>query len=133
MRTRERTEANAFGVTESDERSALERSFSALAGRWVEMIGRQTRMMLLTSSNNLLSPTIPLFLGAPKYLSGNMTLGDLMQVTAAFIQVHAALNWLADNALSLANWSASARRVAALDIAYQDLEDAPQAPLGKPP
>ncbi|QEL23536.1 hypothetical protein FQV39_13805 [Bosea sp. F3-2] len=133
MRTRERTEANAFGVTESDERSALERSFSALAGRWVEMIGRQTRMMLLTSSNNLLSPTIPLFLGAPKYLSGDMTLGDLMQVTAAFMQVHAALNWLADNALSLANWSASARRVAALDIAYQDLEDAPQAATGKPP
>jgi putative ATP-binding cassette transporter len=30
-----------------------------------------------------------------------------------------ALNWLADNALSLANWSASARRVAALDLAYK--------------
>jgi integrase len=34
---------------------------------------------------------------------------------------NAALNWLADNALSLANWSASARRVAALDLAYLEL------------
>jgi len=51
-----------------------------------------------------------------------MTLGDLMQAAAAFWQVHAALNWLADNALSLANWSASARRVAALDLAYQELD-----------
>lgn len=132
MRTREKTEANALGAAESEERRALELSFSALVGRWLDVIGRQTRMMLLTSSNNLLSPTIPLFLGAPKYLSGDMTLGDLMQVAAAFIQVHAALNWLADNALSLANWSASARRVAALDIAYQELEGGPQAPAGKP-
>lgn len=132
MRTREKTDVNALGAAESEERRALELSFSALVGRWLDVIGRQTRMMLLTSSNNLLSPTIPLFLGAPKYLSGDMTLGDLMQVAAAFIQVHAALNWLADNALSLANWSASARRVAALDIAYQELEDAPQATADKP-
>lgn len=51
-----------------------------------------------------------------------MTLGDLMHVAAAFLQVYAALNWLAENAMSRANWSASARRVAALDLAYQDLE-----------
>jgi putative ATP-binding cassette transporter len=49
-----------------------------------------------------------------------MSLGDMMQSVAAFAQVHAALNWLADNALSLANWSASARRVAALDLAYKN-------------
>jgi putative ATP-binding cassette transporter len=40
-----------------------------------------------------------------------------MQAAAAFLQVQLSLNWLADNALSLANWSASARRVAALDLA----------------
>jgi ABC-type uncharacterized transport system fused permease/ATPase subunit len=49
-----------------------------------------------------------------------MTLGDLMQAATAFMQVHTALNWLADNALSLANWSASARRVAALDMLYHE-------------
>jgi putative ATP-binding cassette transporter len=42
-----------------------------------------------------------------------------MQAAAAFLQVQIALNWLADNALSLANWSASARRVAALDFAIE--------------
>lgn len=127
MRTREKSESAAREATETDERRTLELSFSALADRWLDMIGRQTRMMFLTSGNNLLAPTIPLFLGVPKYLSGDMTLGDLMQVAAAFMQVHAALNWLADNALSLANWSASARRVAALDIAYRELEDGPPA------
>jgi ABC-type uncharacterized transport system fused permease/ATPase subunit len=48
-----------------------------------------------------------------------MSLGDMMQSVAAFAQVHMATNWLADNALSLAKRSASARRVAALDLAYQ--------------
>jgi putative ATP-binding cassette transporter len=48
-----------------------------------------------------------------------MTLGDVMQASAAFVQVHTALNWPADNALSLANWAASARRVAALDLAFR--------------
>ncbi len=42
---------------------------------------------------------------------GDMSLGDVMQASAAFIQVHAALNWPADNAMGLAHWAASARRV----------------------
>jgi hypothetical protein len=33
------------------------------------------------------------------------------------------LNWLADNAFSLANWSASARRVAALDSTIHKFND----------
>jgi ABC-type uncharacterized transport system fused permease/ATPase subunit len=41
------------------------------------------------------------------------------------LQVQLSLNWLADNALSIANWSASARRVAALDLAMEDREADP--------
>lgn len=132
MRAREKSDASALDNGELNELRTLGLSFSALAGRWLDMIERQTRMMLLSSSNTLLAPTIPLFLGVPKFLSGSMTLGDLMQVAAAFLQVHAALNWLADNALSLANWSASARRVAALDMAYQKLEADRSSPAASP-
>ena len=85
-------------------------------------------MVFLSSGNARLGPAAPLLPAAPKYLAGDMTLGDLMQAAAAFWQVSAALNWLADNALSLANLSASARRVAALDLAYQELDN--QAPRG---
>ncbi len=93
-----------------------------LARKWGAVIEGQTRIMFLTSANNLLAPAVPLLLGAPKYLAGEMTLGDLMQAAAAFLQVQLSLNWLADNALSLANWSASARRVAALDLAMENRE-----------
>ena len=80
-------------------------------------------MLFLSSGNNVLAPVIPLLLGAPKYLAGEMSLGDLMQAAAAFIQVQLALNWLADNSLRLADWFASARRVAALDLFFDSLDE----------
>ncbi|MCA3618078.1 MAG: hypothetical protein IOC56_02140 [Methylobacterium sp.] len=92
-------------------------SFGALAKLWIALIGRQAKMSFFSSGTSVFSVGLPLLLCAPKFLSGEMTLGDLMQASAAFVQVHAALNWPADNALSLASWAASARRVAALDLA----------------
>jgi putative ATP-binding cassette transporter len=126
---RERSGVIALVDGDKTERKLLKQSFEALAESWVAVIGRQTRMVFLSSGNTVLGPAAPLLLAAPKYLAGDMTLGDLMQAAAAFWQVHAALNWLADNALSLANWSASARRVAALDLAYQELDN--HAPRGR--
>ncbi len=109
------------GAHKGDARDSARRKFSGylyrLEKKWMRVIQGQTRMNFLSSANNLLAPAIPLILCAPKYLAGDMTLGDLMQAAAAFLQVQVSLNWLADNALSLANWSASARRVAALDQA----------------
>lgn len=102
------------------EQSELSGSLKTLAGLWLAVIQRQSRMVILSGANSVMSPVVPLLLCAPKYFSGDMTLGDLMQAATAFMQVHTALNWLADNALSLANWSASARRVAALDMLYHE-------------
>ncbi|MCZ8376590.1 MAG: hypothetical protein O9342_14530 [Beijerinckiaceae bacterium] len=99
------------------DRAILKQSFGALALLWLELIGRQSKMACFSSGSSVFSAGIPLLLCAPKFLSGEMSLGDLMQASAAFVQVHAALNWPADNAMGLAHWAASARRVAALDLA----------------
>jgi putative ATP-binding cassette transporter len=118
-RTRDKAAALALKGGDEDEKDLLGRSFEALADRWIAVIGRQTWMIVQTSGDFVLGPAVALLLCTPKYLAGEMSLGDMMQSVAAFAQVHLALNWLADNALSLANWSASARRVAALDLAYK--------------
>ena len=102
-----------------DDKKILKRSFGELSVLWIALISRQAKMASLTSGSAVLTAGIPLVLCAPKFLSGEMTLGDLMQASIAFVQVHSALNWPADNAMGLAYWSASARRVAALDLAYQ--------------
>ncbi len=129
-RTRENAETIALIGGDDDERVKLDGSFDALAGRWVKVIGRQTRMIFLAGSNNVLAPVIPLLLGAPKYLAGEISLGDLMQAAAAFTQVQNALNWLSDNSLRLADWFASARRVAALDSAFTQLDSLAEGPEG---
>ena len=129
-RTRENAETIALIGGDEDERVKLDGSFDALAGRWLKVISAQTRMMFLSGGNNVLAPVIPLLLGAPKYLAGEMTLGDLMQAAAAFAQVQTALNWLSDNSLRLADWFASARRVAALDSAFTDLDKFAAGPEG---
>jgi putative ATP-binding cassette transporter len=103
--------------TKGEATNPFDRFLSLLADAWAHVIQGQTKIVFLTHANNLLAPVVPLVLGAPKYLAGDLTLGDLMQAAAAFLQVQLSLNWLADNALSIANWSASARRVAALDLA----------------
>ncbi len=120
--TRENAETIALIGADDAERERHYARFSQVALRWVAVIGRQARMLFLSSGNNVLAPAIPLMLGAPKYLAGEMSLGDLMQAAAAFVQVQLALNWLADNSLRLADWFASARRVAALDLFFDDLD-----------
>ncbi|MCA3652236.1 MAG: hypothetical protein IOC54_10390 [Methylobacterium sp.] len=110
---------NGSGPGLEANREVLQRSFGALALLWIALIGRQTKMTFFSSGTSVFSAALPLLLCAPKFLAGEMTLGDVMQASAAFVQVHTALNWPADNALSLANWAASARRVAALDLAFR--------------
>jgi len=121
--TRENAETIALIGGDDAEREKHYDRFRQVALRWIAVIGRQSRMLFLSSGNNVLAPVIPLLLGSPKYLAGEMSLGDLMQAAAAFVQVQLALNWLADNSLRLADWFASARRVAALDLFFNNLDE----------
>ena len=53
-----------------------------------------------------------------------MTLGEVMQAASAFTIVQGAFNWLVDNYPRLAEWTASARRVASLQISLDELDRA---------
>jgi putative ATP-binding cassette transporter len=54
---------------------------------------------------------VPLLFAAPKYLSGDLTLGQVTQLAFAFVQVQLAISWVVDNFNRIAEWYASARRV----------------------
>jgi vitamin B12/bleomycin/antimicrobial peptide transport system ATP-binding/permease protein len=122
-RVRDSAENIALIGGDDDERLRLKETFNDLAQRWIRVIIQQARMTWISYSNLVLAPAVPLILGAPKYLSGEFTLGELMQVATAFTQVQVALNWLVDNAIRLAEWFASAQRVVELTDALQELED----------
>jgi vitamin B12/bleomycin/antimicrobial peptide transport system ATP-binding/permease protein len=129
-RVKDNAENIALTGGDDDERERLDVTFSDLVQRWFGVIVWQGRMMWLNGANLVLAPVVPLLLGAPKYLSGEMTLGSLMQAATAFVQVQIALNWLADNALRLADWFASSRRVTQLSDAIDRLE-ASLGPVGR--
>jgi len=67
---------------------------------------------------------LPIILCAPKFLEGTMSLGEVMQAASAFTIVQSAFNWLVDNYPRLADWTASACRVASLMVSLDALEHA---------
>ncbi|MDX2158697.1 MAG: ABC transporter ATP-binding protein/permease [Hyphomicrobiaceae bacterium] len=129
-RVKDNAENIALLGGDEDERRHLGKTLADLVTRWLNVIVWQGRMMWLNGANLVLAPVIPLLFGAPKYLAGEMTLGSLMQASTAFIQVQVALNWLSDNALRLADWFASAKRVTVLADAIRRLDESLQAGSG---
>lgn len=122
-RLRESAETIALIGGDEEERKRIRETLSHLVVRWLSVIRSQANMTWILNGNAIMAPVAPLLLGAPKYLDGSMSLGQLMQVAAAFVQVQVAFNWLVDNAIRLAEWSASARRVGELQMAFADLDD----------
>lgn len=128
-RVKDNAEIIALIGGDEDERARLDDTYSHLFRRWIRVIVWQGRMTWLNGANLVLAPVVPLLLGAPKYLNGDLSLGSLMQAATAFAQVQVALNWLADNAVRLADWFASSRRVSQLADAIDRLEES-LGPLG---
>ncbi len=121
-RVKDNAEIIALMAGDDDEHARLNATFTEVVQRHLRALLWQARMMWLSGGNYVLAPVVPLLLGAPKYLAGEMSLGSLMQAAAAFAQVQVALNWLADNAVRLADWFAASHRVTQLSDALDSLE-----------
>jgi putative ATP-binding cassette transporter len=79
---------------------------------------------IVSQTSSYIAPVLPIILCAPKFLDGSMSLGEVMQAASAFTIVQSAFNWLVDNYPKMADWTASARRVASLLVALDALEEA---------
>ncbi|MDU0343402.1 ABC transporter ATP-binding protein/permease [Bosea rubneri] len=122
MRIRDHGETIALSRSETGERRAVAATYDNLVGRWLAMIRQRGRLTWITNGSGALVPVVPLLLAAPKYLSGEMSLGDVVQVAAAFVAVQNAFNWVLDNFMRIAEWLASARRVNELAVALGALD-----------
>lgn len=121
-RVREYGESIAILGGEKEERAGLDRLLSKVIVTWAKMAGQYMRTMFVSHGNFVIASVIPVILCAPKYLSGEMSLGTVMQAAAAFIQVQYAFNWIVDNYPRLAEWTASARRASNLLVAIDGLD-----------
>src|SRR5262245_1003825 len=111
MRVRDNAESVALMNGAGYERAILGRFYGTVVARWMAMVWQHGHLTWITNSVGPMKPIIPLLFCAPKYLSGELTLGQVTQLAAAFVEVQIAISWVVDNYNRIAEWYASARRV----------------------
>jgi putative ATP-binding cassette transporter len=123
-RLRENAESVALMRGESEERAGVERSLCQVLRAWRQVCLQCLKTTFISQTSGFFAPVLPVLICAPKFLNGSLTLGQVMQAASAFTIVQAAFAWLVDNYPKLADWAASARRVASLMTTLDDLEQA---------
>jgi putative ATP-binding cassette transporter len=121
-RIRENSESIVRIKGAGDERKRLNETFLDLVKRWMAVVRHQSNLTWVLNGNVFFSPIFALLLATPKYLTGELSLGSVMQIATAFVAVLGALNWFTENFIRLAEWSASARRVEELHRAIDELD-----------
>ena len=94
-----------------------------LVSRWLAIVWQHGRLTWITNSSGPMLPIVPLLFAAPKYFAGELTLGETIQVAAAFVQVQAAISWIVDNYSRISEWLASAKRVMDMVNACEDIDE----------
>jgi putative ATP-binding cassette transporter len=130
-RVRENAESIALLGGDAEERAGLDTTYRVLRRRWRAVMMQSIRTTIVGNTTNGLAPIIPLLLCAPKYVSGTMTLGEMMQAASAFITVQHSFNWLVENYPRVADWTAAARRLASLLVSLDGLHGTPGEPVDR--
>jgi putative ATP-binding cassette transporter len=120
---RESGEGTALADGKRDGRHTIGAALKAVIAIWRIYCWQLMRLTLITYTSLLITPIVGLLLCTPKYLQGMMTLGEVVQAAAAFVVVQGAFSWFTDNYARLAEWAASANRVASLLLALDRIGD----------
>jgi putative ATP-binding cassette transporter len=127
IRLRENSEAVALIGGEADEKRGLAAAYGRLEATMLRMFRTERNLMWLGCCYLPVAGVLPLLLGAPQFFAGAITLGVLMQMAHAFVEVTRALCWLTENWPRLADWRCHVARVVELERALEEPAAAPGA------
>jgi putative ATP-binding cassette transporter len=122
MRVRDNAESVALVGGERAEHGRIRGIYQILVARWLRIVRQHGNLTWITNASGPLIPIVPLLFACPKYLAGELTLGQVVQLAAAFQQVQAAISWIVDNYSRIADWYASARRIMELTDACDGVD-----------
>jgi vitamin B12/bleomycin/antimicrobial peptide transport system ATP-binding/permease protein len=111
MRLRDNAESVALSGGARGEHALASALYAKMVGRWLGIVRQHANLTWITNTSGPLVPIVPLIFATPKYLAGQLSLGEVMQLAAAFVQVQIAISWIVDNYNRIADWYASARRI----------------------
>jgi vitamin B12/bleomycin/antimicrobial peptide transport system ATP-binding/permease protein len=126
VRFRENSEGVALYRGEPDERRRFLGQFGAVVENWWQIMKAQKRLTWFTSGYGQAAVVFPYIMAAPRYFSGAIQLGGLMQTASAFMEVQSSLSYFVDAYTDIAEWRAVVERLAGFREATQrahDLED----------
>jgi len=111
VRFRENAEGIALYHGEADEKRNFVDRFRGVMGNWWEIMRWRRRLGSFTYSYGQAAVVFPYLVVAPRFFSGAIQLGDLMQAVSAFNQVQSSLSWFVDVYTRLAEWKATVDRL----------------------
>lgn len=122
VRFRENTEAIALYGGERGEQANFMQRFAAIVENWRAIMIRQKKLTWFQSFYGQLAVIFPYVVVAPRYFSGAIPLGGLMQTGSAFGQVQSAMSWFIDAYARLADWKATVDRLIGFRAAMERTE-----------
>ena len=125
IRIRENAESVALYRGEPQEHAQLDSRFERIRDNWWQIMRTTKRLNVASTFYAQFAIIFPFLVGAPRYFSGAITLGGLMQISSAFGQVQTALSWFIEAFSSLAEWKASVNRLSGFHAAIDAARDAP--------
>jgi putative ATP-binding cassette transporter len=122
VRVRENAEAIALYGGEAQEARGLTGRFGNVVANWWGIMRRQKRLTWFSSGYAQAAIIFPFLVAAPRYFSGAIQLGGLMQTASAFGHVQSSLSWFVEAYTRLAQWKATVDRLTGFAAALADLE-----------
>jgi len=119
VRVREYSEAIALDGGEQVEHQQLRYRFGSVLRNYLQLINKQKNLVAFTASFGQASVVFAFIVQAPRFFSGAIQLGQLMQVNSAFGRVQDSLSWFVDNYDRVAVWRATADRLTSFEAAMR--------------
>lgn len=126
IRIRENSDAIALYHGEKSERKQLSGKFESIRSNWWSIMRITRRLNLVSSFYGQFAIIFPFLVASPRYFSGAIQLGLLMQISSAFAQVQGALSWFIDAFNQLATWKACVNRLAGFNEAIDRVHSQPR-------
>ena len=115
VRVREYSESIALDKGEGVEKIQLDTRFTTVISNYLALIKAQKNLIWFTSFFGQAAIIFPFIVAAPRFFSGAIQLGQLMQIASAFGKVQDSLSWFVDSYSSLASWRATTDRLTSFD------------------
>lgn len=126
IRIRENSDAIALYHGEQSEKQQLTDNFEAIRSNWWSIMRLSRRLNFASSFYGQFAIIFPILVAAPRYFSGAIQMGLLMQISSAFGQVQDSLSWFINAFSDLASWKACVNRLAGFNTAIDQVNEQPR-------